>query len=119
VAFGTATAFVPALLALAAIGACDTVNMVLRNVIRQVETPDHLRGRVAGVNYLFAQGGPQLGEFEAGSVAQAFGVRASIVSGGILCLAATAAMAWRSPLLRGSTASTARGLRAAPATVTR
>jgi MFS family permease len=115
VAFGTATAFVPALLALAAIGACDTVNMVLRNVIRQVETPDHLRGRVAGVNYLFAQGGPQLGEFEAGAVAQAFGVRASIVSGGLLCLAATTAMAWRSPLLRRPAEPV---LRAAPATVT-
>ncbi len=119
VAFGTATAFAPALLALAAIGACDTINMVLRNVIRQVETPDHLRGRVAGVNYLFAQGGPQLGEFEAGGVAQVFGVRASIVSGGILCIAATAAMAWRSPLLRGSARTGEPALRPAPAAVTR
>jgi len=75
--------------------------MVLRNVIRQIETPDHLRGRVAGVNFLFAQGGTQLGEFESGAVAQAFGVRASVVSGGILCVAAAAFMAWRTPVMHG------------------
>ncbi len=103
--FGMSTAFVPAFLALGLVGACDTVNMVLRNVIRQIETPDHLRGRVAGVNYLFAQGGPQLGEFESGAVAQAFGVRASIVSGGILCVAAAAFMAWRTPVLHRHVAS--------------
>lgn len=102
--FGMSTAFVPAFLALGLVGACDTVNMVLRNVIRQIETPDHLRGRVAGVNYLFAQGGPQLGEFESGAVAHVFGVRASIVSGGILCVAAAAFMAWRTPVLHGHVA---------------
>jgi len=107
--FGLSTAFVPAFLALALVGGCDTINMVLRNVIRQIETPDHLRGRVAGVNYLFAQGGPQLGEFESGAVAQAFGVRASIVSGGILCLGAAAFMAWRTPVLHGYVARPVRG----------
>jgi len=102
--FGMSTAFVPAFLALGLVGASDTVNMVLRNVIRQVETPDHLRGRVAGVNYLFAQGGPQLGEFESGAVAQGFGVRAAVVSGGILCMATAAFMAWRTPVLHGHVA---------------
>ena len=44
--------------------------MVLRNVIRQLGTPDHLRGRMIGINMVFFQGGPQLGELEAGLVAQ-------------------------------------------------
>ena len=107
--FGMTTECVPAFLALSLVGACDTVNMALRNVIRQLETPNHLRGRVAGVNDLFAQGGPQLGEFEAGAIAQGFGVRASIVSGGVLCLGASAFMAWRTPILRGYLARPARG----------
>lgn len=109
--FGLSTAFVPAFLALGLVGACDTVNMVLRNVIRQIETPDALRGRVAGVNYLFAQGGPQLGEFESGAVAQGFGVRASVISGGILCCAAVAWIAWRTPVLHGHVARRALSAR--------
>ena len=44
--------------------------MVFRNLIRQLETPDHLRGRMTGVNMIFFMGGPQLGELEAGLVAQ-------------------------------------------------
>jgi MFS family permease len=112
--FGMSHAFAPAFVALALVGASDTVNMVLRNVIRQVETPDALCGRVAGVNYLFAQGGPQLGEFEAGVVAQGFGVRASIVSGRILSLASVAFLAWRTPVLHTHVAERrARGVNAA------
>jgi hypothetical protein len=43
--------------------------MVIRNVVRQLEIPDHLRGRMTGVNLVFFVGGPQLGELEAGLVA--------------------------------------------------
>ena len=55
-------------LCLALTGAADTVSTVIRNVVRQLETPDHLRGRMIGVNMVFFMGGPQLGELEAGSV---------------------------------------------------
>ena len=75
---------------LALTGATDTVSMVLRNVIRQLATPDHLRGRMTSVNMIFFMGGPQLGELEAGLVAHAFGAPASVVVGGIGCLVATA-----------------------------
>lgn len=100
VAFGLSTDFGLTIAALCVLGAADTVNMVLRNVIRQLHTPDELRGRMTAVNVIFAQGGPQLGEFEAGVVAQAFGPAASVVSGGLACLAVTAWIAWRTPLLR-------------------
>ena len=43
--------------------------MIIRNIVRQLETPDRLRGRMIGVNMVFFVGGPQLGEFEAGAVA--------------------------------------------------
>ncbi len=41
-----------------ATGAADAVSMVFRNVIRQLETPDALRGRMTGVNMVFFMGGP-------------------------------------------------------------
>ena len=83
VVFGLSRTFWPMFLALAATGAADTVSMVLRNIIRQLETPDHLRGRMVGVNMLFFMGGPQLGEFEAGVVAQWLGAAVSVVLGGL------------------------------------
>jgi MFS family permease len=98
--FGLSTSFFLTLACLAVTGAADTVSMVLRNVIRQLGTPDHLRGRMTSVNMIFFMGGPQLGELEAGLVAQAWGAPFSVVSGGVACLAATAWVAWTTPSLR-------------------
>jgi hypothetical protein len=66
--------------------------MVIRNIVRQLETPDRLRGRMTGVNMVFFLGGPQLGELEAGAVANWLGATFSVVSGGIGCLIATACL---------------------------
>jgi MFS family permease len=82
------------------IGASDTVSMIIRNLIRQLETPDRLRGRMAGVNMVFFIGGPQLGEFEAGAVATWLGAVFSVVSGGVGCVAATIWVAAKTPGLR-------------------
>ena len=46
---------------LALTGAMDTISMIIRNIVRQLETPDRLRGRMMGVNMVFFHGGPQLG----------------------------------------------------------
>ncbi|RPI49532.1 MAG: MFS transporter [Acidobacteria bacterium] len=100
VMFGLSRSFWLTFLCLAATGAADTVSMVLRNVIRQLGTPDHLRGRMVGINMVFVQGGPQLGELEAGAVGQLFGPRASVVTGGVGCLIATGWIAARTPKLR-------------------
>ena len=59
-----------------------TVSTVIRNIVRQLETPDRLRGRMTGVNMVFFMGGPQLGELEAGAVANWLGATFSVVSGG-------------------------------------
>jgi len=90
VVFGLSTLFWLSFAALAMTGATDTVSMVFRNVIRQMETPDHLRGRMMGVNMVFFMGGPQLGELEAGLVANWLGAVISVVSGGAGCMIATA-----------------------------
>jgi hypothetical protein len=74
--------------------------MVFRNLIRQLETPDHLRGRMIGVNMVFFMGGPQLGELEAGLVANWLGPVVSVVSGGIGCLVTTGWISAATPELR-------------------
>ena len=66
IVFGLSAWFWLTFLCLAITGAADMVSTVLRNVIRQLDTPDHLRGRMTGVNMVFFMGGPQLGELEAG-----------------------------------------------------
>jgi MFS family permease len=88
IAFGLSTAFWLTFACLVLSGAADMVSTVLRHVIRQINTPDSMRGRMTSVNMMFFMGGPQLGELEAGLVAQAFGPVVSVVSGGIGCLLA-------------------------------
>jgi MFS family permease len=99
VLFGLSRHFWLTFLCLVMIGATDTVSMVLRNLIRLLETPDRLRGRMTGVNMVFFMGGPQLGELEAGLVANWFGASLSVVGGGIFCLLATAWIVGRTPQL--------------------
>jgi len=97
--FGLSRVFWLTFRCLAMTGASDTVSMVLRNIIRQLETPDHLRGRMTGVNMAFFMGGPQLGELEAGLVANWLGAFFTVVSGGIGCLLATAWITLKTPVL--------------------
>ena len=100
IAFGLSQSFWPMFVALALTGCADTVSAVLRNIVRQLETPDHLRGRMVGISMLFFMGGPQLGEFEAGVVAQWLGAGLAVVLGGAASLVSTAWIGWRSPALR-------------------
>lgn len=99
-AFGATRSFEAALLFLALGGAADGASTVVRQTLRQLLTPDHLRGRMTGVTMIFFMGGPQLGELEAGVVARLLGVRTSVVLGGILCAASALAMAALVPGLR-------------------
>ena len=97
---GLANTFWLAMLALVLIGAADSLSTIIRNTIRQLQTPDHLRGRMVSINQIFFQGGPQLGEVETGVVAQLFGVPFAIVSGGVGCIVAVAIIVRRWPQLR-------------------
>ena len=86
VIFGLSVSLVLAWGTLAVTGAADAVSTIIRNTIRQLQTPDFIRGRMTSVNQIFFQGGPQLGEVEAGVVAQLFGAPLAIISGGIGCI---------------------------------
>jgi MFS family permease len=83
IVFGLSRILTAIFLALALMGAADSVSTIIRNTIRQLNTPDSLRGRMTSINQIFFMGGPQLGEIEAGAVAQFFGVPFAIISGGI------------------------------------
>ena len=88
VVFGLSHSYYLSLLMLAVTGAADTVSTVIRQTIRQLITPDRLRGRMTSVNMIFFMGGPQLGELEAGLLAAAAGAQASVVVGGLGCVLA-------------------------------
>ena len=100
VGFGFSRTFWLSFACLALTGVADTVSMVIRSVVRQLETPDRLRGRTTGINMVFFMGGPQLGELEAGALAQWLGATFSVVSGGVGCLLVTAWVAATTPQLR-------------------
>jgi MFS family permease len=101
--FGLSTILSLSYFLFALTGAGDTVSTVIRGTIRQLVTPDHLRGRMTSVNMVFFMGGPQLGELEAGLVASAFGVPFAIFTGGVVTVLLTAWIAWRYPRLRNYT----------------
>jgi len=98
--FGVSHVFWLSVIALALTGAADTVSSILRQTIRQMSTPDHLRGRMTSINMVFFMGGPQLGNLEAGVVANLRGAPWSVISGGVGCLLAVAWFAQKCPLLR-------------------
>jgi MFS family permease len=114
IAFGVSTAFWMAFVVFALTGAADAVSTVIRNVMRQLETPDAMRGRMVGVNMVFFMGGPQLGELEAGLAAQWIGARLSVVTGGVGCLIATAVIAAVTPALTRYRPNVSRPVAEAP-----
>jgi MFS family permease len=100
VAFGFAPNLGLALAALAAAGAADMISGIFRSTIWNQTIPDHLRGRLAGIEQVSYSSGPLLGNLEAGVVASLAGLRASTVSGGVLCVVGVALAAFALPAFR-------------------
>lgn len=82
-----------ALFFLAIAGAADVISAVFRNTVQQLVVPDSLRGRMSAFNIFVVSGGPRMGDLESGLVASAFTPMASVVSGGVLCIAGVAVIA--------------------------
>jgi MFS family permease len=97
--FGVSTSYWLTMLALILIGVFDGLSTIIRNTVRQLLTPDAMRGRMMSITQIFFKGGPQLGEVESGLMAQAFGVSFAIISGGVGCLAAAFVVAKKFPQL--------------------
>ena len=99
VLFGAARLYALVFGALVLMGAADSVSTIIRNTIRNLQTPDSMRGRMTGINQIFFMGGPQLGEVEAGAVAQGLGVPFAIISGGVGTILIVVLIAARWPAL--------------------
>ena len=87
VGFGFCQTLWPALVYLAIAGGADGISGIFRMTMWNETIPDTLRGRLASIEMVSYMSGPLLGHLEAGAVAAAFGVTASVVSGGVLCVA--------------------------------
>lgn len=92
IGFGFAPTLWLALLTLVAAGAADMISGIFRTTMWNQTIPDAMRGRLAGIEMISYTSGPALGNFESGVVGALAGVRASVVSGGVLCVAGTAAL---------------------------
>ena len=97
VGFGFARPLWLALAFLAAAGAADMISGIFRMALWNQTIPSRLRGRTAAIEMVSYTSGPYLGNAEAGLAARAFGIRASIVSGGVLCVVGSLILAMLLP----------------------
>lgn len=95
--FGLSSNLWVAVFFLALAGAFDNISGIFRMTMWNETIPNHLRGRLAGIEMISYLSGPKLGDTEAGLVAAAFGVTASIISGGVLCIAGVAVSCYYLP----------------------
>ncbi len=100
VVFALSTDFALSLAAMAALGACDVVSMVVRQTLVQMATPNDMRGRVAAVSFLFIGASNQLGEFESGFAAALLGAVGAALFGGVASIVVVGIWAVLFPQLR-------------------
>ncbi|HEX8733065.1 MAG TPA: MFS transporter [Ktedonobacterales bacterium] len=98
--FGVSRWFPLSLAALFVVGAMDNISVVVRKTLLLLRTPDELRGRLSAVNNVFVGASNQLGGFESGVAAAAFGPVAAVALGGAASALAVGAIAWAWPELR-------------------
>jgi MFS family permease len=100
VLFAKSHFFVLSVLLLIGVGFGDIISAILRGTINQLSTPDELRGRMASINTLFTNSGPQLGQFQAGLLASFVGAELSVATGGVIILAIVAILVVGFPHVR-------------------
>jgi len=86
IGFGLSTSFFLSLFFLALSGLFDTVSVIIRGTLKQILTPDHMRGRVSAISSMFIISSNEIGSFESGVAARAMGLVPSVVFGGIMTL---------------------------------
>jgi MFS family permease len=96
-AFGFTTSLWPAMFFLAIAGGADFFSAVLRSTMLMRATPDHLLGRLQGIEFTQVASAPSLGDLEAGVLASLTSLRFSVVSGGLLCIVGCVVTAFALP----------------------
>lgn len=100
IGFGFSTYFWLSLFLLIASGAFDCVSVIIRMTLLQTLTPENMKGRVSAVNNIFLGSSNEIGMFESGVAARAFGVATSVVLGGCMTIGVVAAVSWFGKSLR-------------------
>lgn len=100
IVFALSQNFYLSLFALALSGFLDGISMVIRGTILRLYSPEHLRGRIAAVNWIFIGSSNEIGAFESGVAAKFLGTVPSVVVGGIVTLLVVAVTAFKAPKLR-------------------
>lgn len=100
IGFGLSTSFFLSVFLLALSGLFDSVGVVVRASIKQVLTPDHMRGRVAAINSMFVTSSNEIGAFESGLAASLMGLVPSVVFGGVMSVVVAGATYLATPRLR-------------------
>ena len=98
--FAVSKNFYLSIAALFMTGVTDGVSVIIRTVILRVLSPEHLRGRIASVNWIFIGASNQLGAFESGVVASILGTVPSVIAGGVVTLFVVVLVAVKAPALR-------------------
>lgn len=98
--FGFSHTYWLSVFALMLAGASDSVSSILRNAIRQLHTPDRLRGRMISVNQIFFMGGPYLGDVKSGYLGKLIGVPLAVALGGFACIFSVGLINRRWPQMR-------------------
>ncbi|HNQ15619.1 MAG TPA: MFS transporter, partial [Pyrinomonadaceae bacterium] len=86
--FGLATNVWAALACLVAAGFFDMISGIFRGSVWNQTIPNFMRGRLASIEMISYLTGPYLGSAKMGFVAERYGVRPALVSGGIMCVVA-------------------------------
>ncbi|CAN5238047.1 MFS transporter [soil metagenome] len=95
--FGLVDSLIPALIFLGTAGFFDMISGIFRGAIWNQTIPNYLRGRLASIEMMSYLTGPMLGSAKMGIVAEKFGVKTALVSGGILCVISVAGAAFFLP----------------------
>jgi MFS family permease len=104
--FGLSPDIYVALGFLAVAGGADETSGIFRDTLWKQTIPDHLRGRMAGIELLSYAAGPPTGQLRSGVVASLAGLRFSLISGGIACVVAVGAVCAALPAFTGYVAAT-------------
>ncbi len=100
IAFGFTTHVAFGLVCMVILGASDTVSMVTRNGLIQINTPDHMQGRVAAVHSVATGASNDLGQFESGMLSSAIGGVPAVIAGGVIATLAAVSWPWLFPSVR-------------------
>jgi MFS family permease len=100
IVLGSTSSYVIAFIAVVVLSAADMVSVFVRSSIVPLVTPDEKRGRVSAVENVFIGATNELGAFESGIAAQAFGTPATVIGGGVATLGIVGVWWFGFPALR-------------------